>query len=281
MTPPADLRLFAHAACVWEATARKVGNVHPGASFADAHYLDFILSAGSLASVIGEAASMPLGETILAAVRARKRVCATNTNLGIILLLAPLAARTDLDRLDRDDARNVYAAIREASAGGLGNVEAADVAEEPTISLREAMALAAHRDLIARQYANGFRDIHEFGVPALLGAWEELPCVEWAILNCQLRWLAAFPDSLIARKNGPAVAADVQARAVDFWNLGGFATAAGRTAGRELDAHLRADGHARNPGTTADLVTACLFLALRDRRLSPNAPFAWNAPDWL
>jgi triphosphoribosyl-dephospho-CoA synthetase len=31
---------------------------------------------------------------------------------------------------------------------------------------------------------------------------------------------------------------------------------------RALDADLRGDGNARNPGTTADLVTAVLFVAL-------------------
>ena len=49
---------------------------------------------------------------------------------------------------------------------------------------------------------------------------------------------------------------------------GGVGTPAGRAAYDGFDRWLRADGHARNPGTTADLVTACLFVALRERRMS-------------
>ena len=42
---------------------------------------------------------------------------------------------------------------------------------------------------------------------------------------------------------------------------GGVRTAAGRTALAAFDASLRRVGHSLNPGTTADLVTAVLFVA--------------------
>ena len=44
----------------------------------------------------------------------------------------------------------------------------------------------------------------------------------------------------------------------------------------ELDAWLRAEGNRRNPGTTADLVTACLFIALREGSITlpPSVPFS-------
>ena len=276
------LALFAQTACTWEATARKAGNVHPGASFDNLTYQDFLNSAQAIAPVMALAPQRPLGETIRDAVRATRAVVATNTNLGIVLLLAPLAKtanlRTDLERIlsgtTVEDTRRVYEAIRLAQPGGMGKVQEQDVAGEPTQTLREVMGLAADRDLIARQYANGFREVFEDGVPALLAGYEEFGTVEAAIIACQLHWLAHFPDSLIVRKRGLADAEEVMRRAQGVVTLG-LQTAAGRMAYAELDGWLRGEGHSRNPGTTADLVTACLFVALREYRMEVSAPFPW------
>jgi triphosphoribosyl-dephospho-CoA synthase len=280
------------AACVWEATARKVGNVHPGAAFADTSYTDFLLSAAA----IGQAFDWPrnyVGATVLECVLLTKRCVGKNTNLGIVLLLAPfnwscpvgqLRARVaeKLAGLDAaHDAVWVYRAIREANPGGLGDAPEQDVRNQPTVTLLEAMKLAADRDMIARQYANGFADVFEFGVPAFLDAYAKFGCIEAAIIDSQLRWLATYPDSLIARKNGTAVAEDVQRRAAAVLDLGGLDTANGRAAGVALDKHLRGDGNKLNPGTTADLITACLFVALRENKVMPSAPFRWNVTDWL
>jgi ribosomal protein S6--L-glutamate ligase len=271
-------------ACVWEATARKAGNVHRERDFADVSYSDFMLSAGAASPEIGRAADRPLGETILAAIRATRAVVRTNTNLGIVLLLAPLAkvgdgidlrtgVRQVLAGTTVADAANVYEAIRVAAPGGLGQAKEQDVASAPTLPLRDVMALAADRDLVARQYAHGFADVFDLGVPALLEGLRRFERVEPAVQHCQLAWLAAHPDSLIARKRGPEVAAEASRRARGVLEQGGVGTSAGRSAYAAFDDWLRADGHARNPGTTADLVTACLFAALRERRMSLETPF--------
>ncbi len=288
-----------HLACVWEATARKVGNVHPGVAFADMSYLDFVHSAGSLAVILSDATVRSIGETIHRAVVLRRQVCAANTNLGIALLLVPLAAwasgepsldgaesdkqatHSVLTGLTRQDAMRVYDAIRLASPGGLGDVPEQDVRSEPTVTLLEAMRLAAERDQIARQYATGFTDIFDFGVPAFLDGLARFGSVEAGIIHCQLAWLAKFPDSLIARKCGSTVAADVRDRSAAVVAAGGLATTAGRAAGVALDRQLRSDGNRLNPGTTADLVTACLFVALRRAQVKPTHPFRWDVPDWL
>jgi triphosphoribosyl-dephospho-CoA synthase len=183
--------------------------------------------------------------------------------------------------LTTDDTRHVFEAIRIANPGGLGSAPEQDVHSEPTVTLLDAMKLAADRDMVARQYANGFADVFDFGVPAFLEGFEKFGCVEAAIIHSQLRWLAAYPDSLIARKNGPAIAADVQQRAVAVLALGGLATPEGRKAGVALDKHLRSDGNKLNPGTTADLITACLFVALRENKVTPSTPFRWQVDDWL
>ena len=286
---------YAQVACIWEATARKAGNVHRFADFDDLSYLDFILSAAAVAPVLDGAPGRPVGETVLASVRATAELVRSNSNLGIVLLLAPLASvppgESDLragiaavlERLTVADARAVYEAIRLAKPGGLGKAPEQDVADEPTQTLREVMALAAGRDMVARQYAEGFGDVFDFGVPALLRGFAEFGSVEAAVITCQLRWMAEFPDSLLARKRGPAEAEESARRARAVLDAGGLASGVGRAALAELDRWLRAEGHARNPGTTADLVTACLFVALRTRRMELSAPFPWadaeRAPD--
>ena len=170
--------LCAQLACIWEATARKPGNVHRYQDFADLSYMDLIQSAAAVAPLLETAPTRRVGQTVLESARATRRLVQTNTNLGILLLLAPLAAAPRdlelqrglaivLDQLDLADARAVYQAIRLAVPGGLGKVSQLDVFEEPTQSLLEVMALAADRDLVARQYSNAFHEVREYGVPAL------------------------------------------------------------------------------------------------------------------
>jgi triphosphoribosyl-dephospho-CoA synthase len=282
-------------ACIWEVMSRKVGNVHPNAAFGDIDAVSFLISAAVITPNFGYRKDYQyIGDTMLACTRRTREVVGSNTNLGILLLLTPLAnpgARMNADYFSQyvmntefcgeHDVRLVYEAIRLANPGGLGDAREQDVREEPTVTLLEAMKLAADRDMIARQYANGFADVFDFGVPAFLDGFARFGCIEAAIVDSQLRWLAEYPDSLIARKNGPEVAADVQRRAQEVQRLGGIATPAGRRAGIELDGYLRSDGNKLNPGTTADLITACLFVALRENKVKPSDPFRWNVPDWV
>jgi triphosphoribosyl-dephospho-CoA synthase len=73
--------------------------------------------------------------------------------------------------------------------------------------------------------------------------------------------LAEYPDSLIARKCGSEIAAEASCRAAKALTLRHTFDMAYRSELAEFDAWLRADGHRRNPGTTADLVAATLFVA--------------------
>src|ERR1700730_8371236 len=147
---------FAQVACIWEATARKPGNVHRFRDFRDTSFVDFLVSAAAMAPALDLARGRRVGETVIEVVRATRSMVATNTNLGIALLFAPLAAVPDhcdlrsgvvdvLEKLDVEDARLVYAAIRLASPAGLGQVPEQDLSQEPTVALRQAMALAADR----------------------------------------------------------------------------------------------------------------------------------------
>src|SRR6266851_4595820 len=276
-----SIGLCAELACIWEATARKPGNVHRFRDFADTSYIDFLQSAAAIAGILDRASRQAVGETVLQCLQATRAVTRANTNLGIILLLAPLATvpleedlQTELSRvlgdLDLADSHAVYQAIRLAQPGGLGRVSQQDVSQEPTLPLREAMALAADRDMIARQYVTGFREVFNDGVPILLGSLKRqpLPSLEEAIIHCHLHLMANYPDSLIARKCSQRESEEAGRRASQvlarFWE----SKKARWEELAKLDAWLRADGNGRNPGTTADLVTASLFIALRQRSIS-------------
>jgi triphosphoribosyl-dephospho-CoA synthase len=161
------------------------------------------------------------------------------------------------------DAEQVYEAIRLANPGGLGRVDMQDVAESPSVTLLEAMKMAADRDGIAAQYTSDFSTVFE-GARRLArfepfaDRWEE------AIVDLHVWLMAQFPDTLIARKCGPEVAAEAARYASMVLSAGGPQSAIGRSRMRYLDTWLRVNGNQRNPGTTADLVAGCLFVVLRD-----------------
>ena len=277
----------AHLACVLEASAPKPGNVSPGRPFADMRYEDFLVSAQAIARPLEGAGRRPLGETILQAVEATSSRTRANTNLGMVLLLTPLA-RAGIQRLDvpaapeRDqrlralrtavtgvleettveDAENAYRAIRLANPGGLGNAEEQDVAAEPTVTLLEAMRLAADRDGIAREYASSYETTFDKGVPALLQARADGFSMSDAIVEAYLILLAGAPDTHIARRGGDTLARHVSGLAAEALAAGGVRSDAGRLRIAAMDASLRDPRNLANPGTAADLTAAAIFAAL-------------------
>ncbi len=263
-------------ACLLEATAPKPGNVHRGADFEDVTYPDFVASGIAIAPVMERAAELPLGQTVLAAVQATRAMTATNTNLGTVLLLGPLAAvprerpvqagvAEVLGRLSPQDARDVYAAIRLAAPGGLGQVAQSDVnAVDAPDDLLAAMRLAVERDLVARQYVENFHHVFACVVPWLAESLAAGMKLDAAIVHVHLRLMNAFPDSLIARKCGAETAARSAAEAAHVLECGPPDGESYQQRLADLDFWLRSDGHRRNPGTTADLIAAGLFVALRD-----------------
>ncbi len=155
------------------------------------------------------------------------------------------------------DARAAYRGIALAGPGGLGRAAEQDVAGPPSVDLRAAMALAADRDSVARQYAAGYVDIFGTGLGALTAPRRTLAA---AVQGVFLAFLAAWPDSHIVRKLGKAVAQTVTADA-RRWRRALLAdAAAGEGKGfAAWDESLKAAGI--NPGTSADLTVATLFAA--------------------
>ena len=129
------------------------------------------------------------------------------------------------------------------------------------------MASAAERDSIASEYVTDYALTFETGLPAIVAALDAGLAVRDAIVELHLKLLDRAPDTLIARKRGAEAAARVSAGARDVLAAGGVRTAAGRRALQRFDASLRERGNALNPGTTADLVTATLFVALLEGKL--------------
>ena len=264
----------AQAACVLEVCAPKPGNVNRFHDFIDTRFEDFLLSAIAIGPAMSEADRVGVGQTIWRAIHDTRQLVNSNTNLGMVLLLAPLAKacletgnlrenlRRVLASLTIEDARQAYAAIRRAQPGGLGQAMQADVTEEPSVTLYQAMALAQERDSIAREYITDFAITFEIGYPALREAWRIADNPANAIVQCYLTLLADVPDTLIARKRGIETATQVSYQAAETLELGGALTPQGQRALAELARRLRDERHTLNPGTTADLPTAAIFLLL-------------------
>ena len=284
--------------CQLEVSAAKPGNVHRSADFEDATLIDFLNSGVALGHAIDasldQTHSVGVGPMVLSAVQATAWVTNTNTNLGIILLLCPLAylhgRSGDLDTQavaqllsasTPKDAQDVYAAIAQSGAGGL-DVKTAEATGQPSYDVLEddsaprdlltAMKIAAERDMIARQYCTGFKDVFEFVLPAIEQGLSRFQLLSSAIIFAHVKTMAQFPDSLIARKLGQQAAiqsAGYAQRAIDqfaqceedftpFWD-----------SVSDLDFWLRSDHHRRNPGTTADLISAALYVGVASGRLKP------------
>lgn len=283
--PVSDIVAAAQMACLLEVGAPKPGNVSPGRPFRDVCYEDFVASAVAIGEPLRGAAERPLGATIRMAIETTRMWSSANTNLGIVLLLAPLvkaaaahdvtagpvnsaALRSSLDVIlsttTVQDASDMYAAIRRAAPGGLGTVSTEDVGGEPTVTLLAAMRLAAHRDTIAREYATTFATTFTVGVPALERARRDHLTWSDAVVETFLTLLAATPDSHIARRAGEDAATEVSRAARVALDAGGVRNESGRRAIAALDQAVRDPLNTRNPGTSADLTCASLFVVLMD-----------------
>jgi triphosphoribosyl-dephospho-CoA synthase len=273
-------------ACTDELDAPKPGNVHVFATGGELTPEAFIRSAEVAAKPLSRAGSR-VGARILGAIEATSAAVGTNTNLGIVLLCAPLAVAAQvvaethpsdlhaallhvLDDLDIEDAQLAFRAIALANPAGLGRAEHHDVRSPATGTLLEAMQAAAERDRIAQQYGSGFADVFDVGLPVLDVALSAHSEPKWATVAVYLNFLAEIPDSHIARKYGAAVAEDVRDNARVFRDRLHIAADPAHLLADLLtwDASLKA--RRLNPGTSADLTVATLF-AHRLRTILPTA----------
>ena len=215
--------------------------------------------------------------------KATRRVVSSNTNLGIVLLCAPLAhgalhGRTAQSLRDAvadvlgattvQDALDAYRAIGMAEAGGLGRVSHLDVAHKPDVNLRETMRAACRRDRIAAQYVNDYREVFDYGVPLLLEFRSKWGHNSWSAVGVYLTLLAEYPDSLVVRKHGAQQAAAISREVAPLQSRLARSEKPEEFRRRflDLDADLKQRGI--NPGTTADLTVASIFAADLERMIS-------------
>lgn len=288
-------------ACIFEATAAKPGNVNRGNDFHDTSLVDFLVSAAAITPVFLRAAEKPTSLLVLESVEATRKVTSVNTNLGIILLLAPLAKsflrnkESILDSpsefqtaliqwqagmiallkdLDPQQADRICDAIALANPGGLGSKREGDVNQgSGGRTVLQLMKLAEKDDTIALQYTTGFQIIFQDVAPTIqLFLVNGFP-LQIAIIATHLLTLSKYPDSLIARKNGSHLANSISVRATKicqqwlsqpFHSYDQFAETQEEfwKEVKEFDFFLRSDENRRNPGTTADLIAAGLFVLL-------------------
>lgn len=270
------------AACEQEIAALKPGNVHV---HADGHRMtaeDFRRSARAAAPGLCERGA-PLGARVLTAVTATQAATGQNTNLGIILLSAPIIIATELgdcspagvcaalDTTTTRDTADVFEAIMLAAPAGLGEAENHDVRGPVTAPLRLVMREAADRDRIAAQYASGFDAVFTLGLPAYSGASARWDDPLWATVATYLRFLATEPDTHVLRKFGADVADRVRIEAIAAEN----ALAAARCPAQQTASLLAWDADLKrrgiNPGTSADLTVATLLADLCRSNLPPSA----------
>lgn len=261
-------------ACEQEVSAPKPGNVNGIRGGHNMQVDDFIKSAHAIAPAL-TVTNTSVGHRILNAIQATQTVVNCNTNLGIVLLFAPLCLAIErcshfdelqselegvLKELSIQDAEDGYKAIRLAHAGGLGKVDNQDINDTPTITLLQAMNDAKNRDSIAAQYLNNYNDIFQLGLPKLTDAIICGETLEWATTFAYLCLLSNIPDTLIGRKQGQTEAKRVSNKALYFIDkINKSNELKDYSAELDLwDKELKRD--AINPGTTADLTATTLLL---------------------
>ncbi len=299
MIAAAALERIYREACEAELHAFKPGNVSLHSAGHGMTADDFLVSARVSAPALARPGAA-VGQRVLGAIEATHEAVGCNTNLGIVLLAAPLLAAAQsgtgglrrrlqgvLAGLDEEDCRLVYRAIRLASPAGMGKAEQADISGEPSITLREAMALAADRDSIAAQYVNGYAEVFGTGVAALREWPGQAPAAlrdaQWATVACYLRFMSTLPDSHVMRKFGPERAKRLQMEAKRVENALGTCQNCPDAEHllRQLDEALKREGI--NPGTSADLTVASLMaerleaLIQQERRSPRPHPLAGDA----
>jgi len=258
-----------------ELEALKPGNV---STYADGHNMtarDFLISAEVSVPLLCQTNAC-LGLRVLESVKATHEAVACNTNLGMLLLFAPIvmAAESDFDNVDdlrrnlettlsslvQSDAEQVYQAIRIANPGGLGKVKNQDVHNNPDCSLISAMELARQRDSIALQYTNNFNEIFNLGVATIKYFDKRWNSVKWSTVSCYLTYMSSITDSHIERKFGCQIAEQIKIKSGVITKKfnGSSDPESGIELLQDFDKELKAKNY--NPGTNADLTAASLLV---------------------
>ena len=269
-----DLTTLVYDCFICDVNALKPGNVGRHGAGHGMDCADFIKSAQVVTPILCNQ-RLGLGKRILSSVEATLGAVHCNTNLGMVLLIAPIIRvfeqlvspgdfqdliKPTLMSLEQQEAQDIFAAIRLANPGGLGKVDKYDVNSPLDIDIYSAMDAAKERDLIALQYANGYREIVNLGIKCLQNYHNRWNSVEWSVVACYLMYMASFPDSHIRRKHGIEIAEQVRKKTIPVWKRFADYDNPGDARGvlTMFDKELKESEI--NPGTCADLTVASLLL---------------------
>jgi triphosphoribosyl-dephospho-CoA synthase len=130
------------------------------------------------------------------------------------------------------------------------------------VSLHQVFKISAPWDSISSEWVNNYHITFDIGYPFLTQQIKETKDINIATVNTFLKILSEVPDSLIARKKGKPKAEGISERAKKVLENGGLTTSKGKESLIEFDKQLRTKTHKLNPGTTADITSAVLALAI-------------------
>ncbi len=295
-----DIAANAVLACLLEVSSHKPGNVNRYRDFKDTKFEHFLATSASFYKPAYEAAfrgslssrgkidysQIGIGYLIREAVeRADKFHGGGNTNLGISILLIPLCAaagsimsrdnKIEIERLKDEagkiiiettykDTYELFRAINIANAGGLRVVEEYDVRDKNSIndiirnniSFYDIMGIT-ERDTVAAEISNNYKITFETGYNGLMEEYTSTKDINLAILKTFFMILSEYPDSLIVKKTSRKVGEEISNMAKEILKMG-----LKKEAIDELDDYLRSRGNLYNPGTTADITAASIFVCL-------------------
>ena len=156
----------------------------------------------------------------------------------------------------------IFKAIALTSPGGLGVSEKYDVNKLPKTRLYKAMEYSKKRDLIAKQYCNGFQDIFNTGVPAYKKFYNKWGKVNWALTGVYLTFLKKFNDSHIARNKGNKIATTIKKEAKKYYLFLKKNKNLTKIKKELLIFDKKLKSKEINPGTIADLTVATFLFEI-------------------
>lgn len=263
----------------------KPGNVHRTRDYDDMVFEDFVISGIVIGDTIRKATTdvdvenPQLGRYILEAVDETDRWIKNNTNLGIVMMITPIAAAAaisdDFDEIRPnivklmanttvDDACDLYDAINIADAGGMGDQDEYDVASdnaknelrENKQTMYDVLKISAPWDMLAREMTSDMPAVFEIGYPTYHKLKEEKSLNDACVLTF-LTILSQVPDTLISRKYGSDEAMKISLMTRDLLKLKDADDFDVKL--QEFDDYLFENHY--NPGTTADLTAASIFVS--------------------
>ena len=275
----------------------KPGNVHRTRNYNDMVFQDFIISGVVIGNTMEELASQSkeiddlskaeLGKFILQAVKETDKWVEINTNLGIMMMCIPIAASASIsngfdelqenvgllmDATTVDDAVNLYDAINVADAGGMGDQEEFDVMSEKAKdelrannqTMYDVLKISAGWDRLASELTSKMPVCFELGYPTFSTFWknsDDVDVINQATVLTFMTILSEIPDTLISRKYGNEIAKGVSEKAkeiLEFKDDDSFVEKL-----LEFDDYLYKNKY--NPGTTADLTAASIFISFLEK----------------